>query len=182
MTLLLVGSVVGGLILYNNHDDILINSLKLYTKIHTYFNKSENNKKINSTDIKIGDQTIKSYNINNKIFYRIVKDTNDLEPTDDKLKNLSIKMDPILSLSLNINETTSIDMSCISQFLFLEQIIELNKHNVKFWIDVNNKLKNKDIILNKTDTIKWNILDTNFNETYNSDLCLKYEDNNLIIL
>ena len=155
MALIVTGTVVGGLILYNNQDEILINSLRLYTNIQSYFSPINIKNETNLNEIIIDNQKIKQYIKNNKTYYRVIKSHNDIEPTQEELNILFDKINPILSINIKINDEL-LDMYIISQF------------------------SSKKIYYNKNDNFYWYVLDTNFNETINEDILLRY-DNELLI-
>ena len=178
MSFLIAGSVIGGIILYNNSDDLMIETLRMYTNIQEYFQKKKGflqEKQQDSFDI--NDTKINKYVCNNKEFYTLNSQT---KPSQDLLTEYSLQLNPILSITLKINNN-NYEVPIISQFLFIDRKIELNENTNEIWIQIVKHFQNLEIIYDKKDAISWEILNTDF-ETINGKNIKLYFDSNKFIM
>lgn len=177
MALIFAGTVISGLVIYNNSDYFVLNGLRAFTLVQDYFNKF--NIESNGDDIVKDDIIIKQFHHKNKIFYKL-KGSNYEEPNKDILEKYSLTMNPILNINLRIHDT-NYEVTKISDFLFLEKEINLNPNTNKQWIEIINSIIGKNIIFNEDDKLIWEIMDNGLNVVEGSNLTIKY-DNNLEII
>lgn len=177
MALILAGTVIGGIVIYNNSDYFVFNGLRAYTLVQDYFNKFKPEE--SNEDIVKDDIIIKQYHYKNKIFYKL-KSENYEEPSEQALEKHSLAMNPILNINLSINDK-NYEVTKISDFLFLEKEICLNPESNKKWIEIINIILGTNIIFNEDDKIVWEIMDNGLNVNTGVNLLIKYKDNLEII-
>ena len=175
MSLIIAGSIVGGIILYNNSDDIMIETLRMYTNIQEYFNKKGFFKQNQQDTFNIGKNKINKYISNNKEFYTL---NNNNKPSENMLNEYSLQLNPILSISLKINNS-NYEVTIIPQFLFIDKNIELNQNTNEMWIQIIKYFQNIEIIYDKNDDISWEILDSEFNTINGKNITLSFNDQQL---
>lgn len=177
MSLIIAGGIFGSILIYQNSDYIILNSLKAYSYIQNQYEKISflEEKNDNPEKININNKTLFIYKNNNKEFYSW---SNNIK--DDTLISISELINPIMDITLKINNEI-INFDIISKFIYLDEI-HLNRNTLEnIWIPLLNKIKNKNVNLNKKDKISWEILDTDFNTYNGEDIILKFK-NKLIVI
>ena len=125
MSLLIAGSVIGGIVLYNNSDDIMLETLRIYTNIQEYLNKNGFLKQKQQDTFEINKNKINKYVCNDKEFYTI---NNQTKPSQNMLNEYSLQLNPILSVTLKINNSNYEvinNIFCFSSWIYVFSRVEL---------------------------------------------------------
>lgn len=178
MSFVILGGIIGGYFIYNNSEYIAIKSLSYITNLQSIIsNLTSNNAELVESDeiIEISGRKILKKIHSGKQYYIMINDQNQ---KDYKIETNVLNFNPIISLDLNVNDK-KYDALFLNNFLVSGKL-ELTTINLNFWIEVLNKLDNKNITYNQGDKVLWAVMDSDLNTFENESLKIILNEQNKI--